>query len=109
MVRRPTAEYPSPPAPLPQGARGEEAHPPHSLTQERVAQKIFLPSPLAGEGPGVRGLALATAPRLFVASHLAAARWTNFLPLLKKNGPTRRTKKLWSAGSTWSTVLYGLD
>jgi hypothetical protein len=52
----------------------------------------LLPSPLAGEGLGVRG------PRCAV-DHTS--------PLSPEIGPARRTKEFWSAGSTWSTVFSG--
>src|ERR1700719_1590510 len=48
------AGYPSPPTPLPQGARGEECQRWHHL-HNKAWRASLLPSPLAGEGLGVRG------------------------------------------------------
>ena len=45
---------PSPPTPLPQGARGEECQFWHH-SYNTALSAYLLPSPLAGEGLGVRG------------------------------------------------------
>src|SRR5580704_9355591 len=46
---------PSPPTPLPQGARGAEEDGVSRRENSHCPLQAFLPSPLAGEGPGVRG------------------------------------------------------
>jgi hypothetical protein len=58
---------PSPPSPLPQGARGEDFHePPYGVPA--VGTGSFPPSPLAGEGLGVRGRLVAVAVLLILSA-----------------------------------------
>src|SRR5579871_3418674 len=69
-------QAPSPPAPLPQGARGEE-HADRSLSRTNLSPSALLPSPLAGEGSGGEGAYENTLPhrtRVFEGSHRVGKR-----------------------------------
>ena len=81
--------------PVPRPIRVPSRPPGHRVTGSTPYVKLSDPVPVT-RFCTARVLVSVRSPHL--------ARWTNFTPSIKKCDPSRRTKKLWSAGPTWSTA-----